>query len=65
MSLITSGLTIQIDFTNTSSLIIGGGSGVAILKATNLANPSLYFSGITGQLVQSDAQGFQNPVTLQ
>lgn len=65
MSLITSGLTIQVDFTNQSSLIIGGGTGVAVLKATNLVNPSLFFSGVTGGLSQYDYTGFQNPVTLQ
>ena len=65
MSLITSGLTIQVDFTNQSSLIIGGGTGVAVLKATNLVNPSLFFSGITGGLSQYDYTGFQNPATLQ
>jgi hypothetical protein len=65
MSLITSGLTIQVDFTNQSSLIIGGGTGVAVLKATNLVNPSLFFSGITGGLSQYDYTGFQNPTTLQ
>jgi hypothetical protein len=65
MSLITSGLTIQVDFTNQSSLIIGGGTGVAVLKATNLVNPSLFFSGVTGGLSQYDYTGFQNPTTLQ
>jgi len=65
MSLITSGLTIQVDFTNQSSLIIGGGTGVAVLRATNLANPSLFFSGVTGGLSQYDYTGFQNPTTLQ
>ena len=65
MSLITSGLTIQVDFTNQSSLTIGGGSGVAVLRATNLANPSLFFSGVTGGLSQYNYTGFQNPTTLQ
>ena len=65
MSLITSGLTIQVDFTNQSSLIIGGGTGVAVLRATNLVNPSLFFSGVTGGLSQYDYTGFQNPTTLQ
>ena len=65
MSLITSGLTIQVDFTNQSSLIIGGGSGVAVTKATNLANPSLFFSGVAGGFSQYDYTGFQNPTTLQ
>lgn len=61
MSLITSGLTIQVDFTNQSSLIIGGGSGVAVTKATNLANPSLFFSGVPGTYLQYDYSGYTNP----
>ncbi|CAB4137424.1 hypothetical protein UFOVP323_25 [uncultured Caudovirales phage] len=58
MNPILSGLTWWVDFTNTSSLIIGGGSGVAILKATNLANTGLYFSGVPGNYTQSDSSGF-------
>lgn len=65
MAFITSGLTVQLDFTNTSSLVIGGGSGVAIIKADNLAIPPLFFSGVPGNYVQSDSQGWQNPTTLQ
>ena len=61
MSLITSGLTIQIDFTNQSSLIIGGGSGVAVTKADNLANPPLFFSGFPGAYLQYDYSGYTNP----
>ena len=65
MSLITSGLTVHLDFTNQSSLIIGGGTGVAILKANNLVNPSLFFSGTPGGYAQYNYSGFQNPSTLQ
>jgi len=65
MSLITSGLTIQVDFTNQSSLIIGGGSGIAVTKATNLANPSLFFSGVPGAYVQYGYTDYTNPTTLQ
>jgi len=65
MSLITSGLTWHVDFTDQSSLVIGGGSGVAVVKATNLANPSLYFEGTLGQYMQYDYSAYTNPGTLQ
>lgn len=58
MNPILSGLTWWVDFTNVSSLIIGGGTGVAILKATNLANTGLYFSGVPGNYTQSNSSGF-------
>jgi hypothetical protein len=61
MNPILSGLTWWVDFTNTSSLIIGGGTGVAILKATNLANTGLYFSGVPGNYTQSNPSGFVSP----
>lgn len=62
MSLITSGLTWQVDFTNQSSLIIStsGGGNPQIDKATNLANPSLFFSGVSNAEPLYVYSGFSN-----
>jgi hypothetical protein len=62
MSLITSGLTWQVDFTNQSSLIIStdGFGNPQIDKATNLSNPSLFFSGISNSEPLYVYSGFSN-----
>jgi hypothetical protein len=64
MSLITSGLTWQVDFTNQSSLIIStsGGGNPQIDKATNLANPSLFFSGVSNGEPLYVYSGFSGPL---
>jgi hypothetical protein len=62
MSLITSGLTWQVDFTDQSSLIIStdGFGNPQIDKATNLANPSLFFSGVSNGEPLYVYSGFSN-----
>ena len=64
MSLITSGLTWQVDFTDQSSLIIStsGGGNPQIDKATNLANPSLFFSGLSNGEPLYVYSGFSGPL---
>jgi hypothetical protein len=64
MSLITSGLTWQVDFTNQSSLIISTNSGgnPQIDKATNLSNPSLFFSGLSNNEPLYVYSGFSGPL---
>ena len=64
MSLITSGLTWQVDFTNQSSLIIStnGFGNPQVDKATNLSNPSLFFSGISGSEPLYVYSGFSGPL---
>jgi len=64
MSFITSGLTWQVDFTNQSSLIIStsGGGNPQIDKATNLANQSLFFSGVTNNEPLYVYSGFSGPL---